>query len=251
MSLKTLRGRFRGVRILLGALLLPAVAIGLGVLIPRPIFVSSPVVADAAPASASPVTRTVLMLSSAIHTDLALPASADLVERFGFMAEDGLDPSQPGVDYIIAGWGGRSFYIETPTWSELKPGPVFKAMTVDRSVMHMGLGGTIDRNHPSVTTLELDEVSFDRLVQSVLASFAMAQDGQRKVVPDAQYGEYDLFYEADGLFNALAGCNVWTGAMLRQAGLKTGWWTPLPLLLTLSLKLHNREQRFDYSPEAR
>ena len=46
------------------------------------------------------------------------------------------------------------------------------------------------------------------------------------------------------MFNALAGCNVWTAASLRQAGLKTGWWTPLPGLLGLSLKLHNPDGVF-------
>lgn len=195
--------------------------------------------------------RTVLVLSSAIHTDLALPASPDVTARFGFMSADGLDPAQPGVEYILAGWGGRSFYIETPTWSDLRPGPVFNALTIDRSVMHMGLAGAIDPDHPAVMAISLDEASFDRLVRSVLASFTVSDDGLRQVVPGAQYGAYDLFYEADGSFNALAGCNVWAARMLRQAGLKTGWWTPLPALLTASLKLHNPAGRSGYSPVAR
>ncbi|MDP2118279.1 MAG: TIGR02117 family protein [Hoeflea sp.] len=214
--------------------------LGLGVLIPRPLFVSSPVAAGAPPPKA---TRTILLLSTEIHTDLALPASPDVAERFSFMAADGLDPSQPGVAYIIAGWGGRSFYIETPTWSDLSPGPVFNALTYDRSVMHMALAGDIDRDHPTVTPVELDEDAFERLMQGVLASFSLDGSGERIVVPGAQYGEYDLFYEAEGLFTALAGCNVWTGATLRQAGLRTGWWTPLPGLLILSLKLHNPDYR--------
>lgn len=195
--------------------------------------------------------RTVLVLSSPIHTDLALPASPDVAARFGFMSADGLDPAQPGVEYILAGWGGRSFYIETPTWSDLRPGPAFNALTIDRSVMHMGLAGAIDPDHPAVMAISLDEASFDRLVRSVLASFTVTDDGRRQVVPGAQYGAYDLFYEADCSFNALAGCNVWTARMLRQAGLKTGWWTLLPALLTASLKLHNPAGRSGYSPVAR
>ncbi|MBU4530667.1 MAG: TIGR02117 family protein [Hoeflea sp.] len=227
-------------RYVLGVVLLSIFALGLGVLIPRPFLASTPGPVAAAAGSPSPEsTRTVLLLSTEIHTDLALPASPDVVARFSFMAADGLDPSQPGVSYIIAGWGGRSFYIETPRWADLKPGPVFNALTYDRSVMHMALGGGIDQNHPTVTEIELDEASFERVLQGVLASFTLDSAGERIVVPGAQYGEYDLFYEAEGLFNALAGCNVWTAATLRQAGLRTGWWTPLPGLLSLSLKLHN------------
>ena len=229
-------------RYVLVAVLLIAVALGLGVLIPRPIITADP--AAAADASPPGSTRTILILSSEIHTDVALPADPDVVQRFGFMAADGLDPAQPGVAHIIAGWGGRSFYIETPTWADLKPGPVFNALTYDRSVMHMALGGAIDRNHHTVTAIELDAAAFERLLQGILASFSTDGSGARIVVPGAQYGEYDLFYEAEGLFNALAGCNVWTAAMLRQAGLTTGWWTPLPGLLGLSLKLHNPDGVF-------
>ena len=230
----------RTVRYGLGALSIAVLALGLGVLIPRPLFESGPGPVRATAATPSTeASRTVLLLSTAIHTDLALPASPDVVERFAFMAADGLDSSQPGVGYIIAGWGGRSFYIETPTWSDLKPGPVFNALTYDRSVMHMALAGAIDLDHPTVTAVELDAAAFEALIQAVLAGFTVDGAGARSVVPDAQYGEYDLFYEAEGLFNALVGCNVWTAATLRQAGLRTGWWTPLPGLLVASLKLHN------------
>ncbi|MGG2475846.1 DUF2459 domain-containing protein, partial [Rhizobium sp. BR5] len=42
------------------------------------------------------------------------------------------------------------------------------------------------------------------------------------------------FFEANGWFNAVAGCNTWSAAMLREAGIRTGWWTPLPPLLRWS-----------------
>jgi hypothetical protein len=47
------------------------------------------------------------------------------------------------------------------------------------------------------------------------------------------------FYEAQGTFNALVGCNVWTATALRSAGLRTGWWNPLPFLLIRSLWYYN------------
>lgn len=242
----------RIVRRLFGVLLIVATCIGLGTLVPRPFVKSLPALAKAGNGSQPPKSaRTVLVLSSDIHTDLALPASPELAARFSFMAADGLDPGQPGVAYIVAGWGGRSFYVETPSWSDLKPGPVFKALSLDRSVMHMGLAGAIDPAHPSVLTIDLDEVEFERLVQSVLASFTLNADGLPALVPGAQYGEYDRFYEAEGWFNALVGCNAWTAGMLRQAGLTTGWWTPMPGLLSASLRLHNPSNRFVYEPAAR
>ncbi|MDF1610030.1 TIGR02117 family protein [Hoeflea sp. YIM 152468] len=215
--------------------------LGLGTAVPRPGAVAGPTASTPASTIAPSVAakRTVLLLSSAIHTDIALPADPDVTARFGFMAADGLDPSQPGVAHIIAGWGGRSFYIETPTWADLKPGPVFSALTLDSSVMHMGLAGPLNPADASVMTLEFDAAAFDRLIDSILASFAVNAEGAPVRIEDAGYGAYDRFYEAKGGFNAFVGCNVWTARMLRQAGLKTGWWTPLPGLLGTSLRVHN------------
>jgi uncharacterized protein (TIGR02117 family) len=237
-------------RYLLAAALPILVSLGLGTIVPRPLSALLPA-ADATDSRGPGNSRTVLLLSSEIHTDLALPITPDVVASFQFMAADGLDPAQPGADYLIAGWGGRSFYIETPTWSDLKPGPVLRALTLDRSVMHVGLAGDIDQSHPTVRTIELDEASFQRLLQSVLASFIRTPDGVPVLVAGASYGDYDRFYEAHGRFNAIVGCNVWTARMLRQAGLATGWWTPLPVLLTTSLGLHNMSNRLGYSAVAR
>lgn len=228
----------RFLRYLAAAAMLVVTSLGLGALVPRP-FVSSPPVALANDAAPGTQPRTVLLLSSAIHTDLALPVDADLAERFAFLASDGLDPSQPGVSYIVAGWGGRSFYIETPTWSDLKPGPVFSALTLDSSVMHVGLAGEIDPAHPSVAAIELDERAFEQLVESILAGFTTGAGGTPIEIPGANYGPFDRFYEAEGWFNVIVGCNLWTARMLRRAGLTTGWWTPLPALLSASLQLHN------------
>ena len=236
-----------------GAVLLAVIATGLGIVVPRPFFVSpgdrpQSVVSDTGSMTGP---RTVLLLSNAIHTDIALPASPDVIRRFGFLAADGLDPAQPGVDYIIVGWGGRSFYIETPTWADLRAAPVLRAFTLDRSVMHVAITGRIDPTDPSVMTLTLDRAAFDGVVEAVLDGFSGDRDAHRKLIAGSGYGAYDRFYEADGWFNAFAGCNTWTAAVLRRGGLKTGWWTPLPGLLTWSLSLHNGDDLVAYSPGER
>jgi len=240
----------RILRYLAGAALFVAILVGLGIVVPRPLF-GSVHGAVAQGAGTDMQMRTVLMLSSPIHTDIAFPADTDVVERFAFLAADGIAPSQAGVEYVVAGWGGRSFYIETPEWSDLKPGPVLSALTLDRSVMHISIAGGIDPDHPSVTAIELDREAFERLVDSVLESFAAGAEGAPKAIADANYGDYDRFYEAKGWFNAIVGCNVWTARMLRQARLTTGWWTPLPVFLNASLRLHNRLTQPGYKPVAR
>jgi hypothetical protein len=41
------------------------------------------------------------------------------------------------------------------------------------------------------------------------------------------YGPDDIFYEANGGYSFILTCNEWTGRALRQAGVRTGLWTPL------------------------
>ena len=220
-------------RLLVWALLLIAAAIVSGTLIPRPFG------AMRSDAIQIPTQR-ILLLSNPIHTDLALPVDAEVLRRFGFLAQDGLPIGDAAARYLVVGWGGRAFYLETPTWSELKFGPAAKALTVDDAVMHVEIGGDIDAGHPEVMPLDIDAARYDALLDAIEASFTRGADGSAEIIAGKSYGTYDRFYEAKGRFNALLGCNTWTAAMLRAGGLRTGLWTPLPKLLVWSLGLHNR-----------
>ena len=210
-------------------------ALAFGVVVPLPI---SPTQTHHITQSDA-VRHQVLIMAGPIHTDIAFPANRDVRDAFGFMAKDGLDPEIDGVKWIIAGWGGREFYINTPTWSDLKPWPVFRALTLDQSVMHVSLAGGIKVGASGVEVVHLSGRQFNNLIDAVKASFSTEPDGKPIVIGGKNYHRFDRFYEANGSFNLLLGCNAWTAKMLRNAGISTGIWTPLPQLLFWSLKLHN------------
>lgn len=185
-----------------------------------------------------PPTREILLLANPIHTDIALPVDDHVRAAFADLIPSGLPVDMPGVEYLIIGWGGRSFYIETPTWSDIRPLPVLKALTIDRSVLHVSIAGAIDESHPSVRPLMISQEGRSRMIAAIRESFV--RDGGLPVpIPGAAYGADDAFFEANGAFNAFVGCNTWTAAVLRAGGVRTGWWTPLPQLLDLSVDLHN------------
>jgi uncharacterized protein (TIGR02117 family) len=209
-----------------GVLTAIVLALVLGSVIPRSGWVD----ASAAPTD----TREVLLLSNPIHTDIALPLDDEVRAAFADLIPFGLPIGMPGVDYLVFGWGGRSFYIETPTWGDLKPLPVLRALTLDRSVMHVQVAGPIDPGHPAVRMLTVSAEGRRQMIAAIRESFERA-NGVPVVIEGAAYGLDDVFFEARGGFNALAGCNTWTAAMLRRGGLTTGWWTPLPQLLDWSL----------------
>lgn len=201
-----------------------------GTVVPRPL--TSP--AEASVGGESQI----LLLANPIHTDIALPVDDEVRAAFADLVPSGLPVDMPGVEYLIIGWGGRSFYIETPTWGDIRPLPVLKALTIDRSVLHVSVAGPIDTGHPTVRPLVVTQEGRKRMIAAIRDSF-IRDGGLPVAIPGAAYGFDDAFFEAKGAFNAFLGCNTWTAAVLRAGGVRTGWWTPLPQLLDLSIDLHH------------
>jgi len=218
-------------RRLVVALLLLALAPFAGAIVPRPLLASA--------AAGREAPRRILVLSNPIHTDIAFPADPDVIERLGFLSSSGLPLSDPAVKWLVVGWGGRAFYLETPTWSELKPGPVLRALTADSSAMHVAIAGEIDQATEGVIPIDLSEAAFADMISASLDGFARDARGEPLLIEGRSYGPYDRFYEGMGTFNAIVGCNTWTSAVLRRAGLRTGWWNPLPQSLVWSLRTFN------------
>lgn len=208
----------------------------LGTVVPRPFF--------ARYGGDGEKSREILLLSNPIHTDIALLVDDDLRRDFSEFQEGGIAVNHPAAAYLVFGWGGRSFYTETPTWADLKPMPVLRSLTLDRSVMHVDVKGDFPVDLAGVERLRISEAGYQRLVAAIRASFLRDDDGggigdRVRLIPGVSYGLTDAFFEAHGRFNALAGCNTWSAAMLREAGVRTGWWTPLPPFLRWSVALHN------------
>jgi uncharacterized protein (TIGR02117 family) len=211
--------------------ILAAVAVLLvaGTLVPRPLF-GDP--------ESGPANRRILVISNPIHTDIAIPLDPDVLARFDPLVRTGIKAYLPGAIYLVFGWGSRAFYIETPTWADLKAAPLLSALTLDASVMHVAVAGAIDEARHPVRGFDVTGTEFQRLLDFIEGSFQTGPNGPIWIA-DTAYGELDGFFEANGQFTAILGCNTWTAAALREAGLRTGWWNPLAQTLALSLDLHN------------
>lgn len=203
-----------------------------GALVPRPLTIAS------AAGSSGGLPRTILVVSNPIHTDLALPVDAETLAAFPFLEQDGFPVRNPLARWILIGWGGRSFYLETPHWSDLKPMPVLRSFTLDQSVLHIELLGAINDQDPAVRKVNVTAAGYRAMLSAIGESFQRAA-GVPEIIPNQSYNGADRFYEARGSFNAFAGCNTWTAAMLRQAGLRTGLWNPLPVSLIWSISRFN------------
>lgn len=158
-----------------------------------------------------------------IHTDIVMPKVAAGIDwRRLARAGDLADPRYAGFDHVAIGWGEHAFFLDTPTWADVRPRIILAAaIGSDRTLLHV--------EHVPRPTVGSD-VRMIRLTPGQyrrLAAFVMAS-----VKPGGRhypgYAASDAFYEARGHYDALRTCNAWTGDALRHAGVRVGAWTPFP-----------------------
>jgi len=164
---------------------------------------------------------TVFVETNGVHTGIVVPKVAAGIDWRRIADPAHLrDPRYGGYDHLSFGWGERAFYLETPTWWDVKPTTVLAAaFGSDRTLVHVD---HVPRPRPAsdVRPIVLTPDQYRRLAAHIAASFA---PGARHL---PGYGAFDVFYEARGRYSALSTCNAWTGRGLRRAGVRTGAWTP-------------------------
>lgn len=172
----------------------------------------------------------IYVIDNGIHTDLVVPVAAVGVDWRGLArAEDIADPRYAGHRWLSVGWGDRDFYVNTPSWSRVRPLTVLcAAIGSGASVLHVE-----HLPEPAaaagVYPVMLTPAEYRRLAGFVRASFA-APGG--RVASQHGYGAHDAFYAARGRYSAVRTCNSWTGEALRHAGVRVGRWTPFPASVT-------------------
>lgn len=165
---------------------------------------------------------TVWVENNGIHTDLVMPKRAAGVDwRFVFKADAIGNPRFAGSEFVAVGWGERRFFLETPTWWDVRAETVVAAALGSNEtvlpVKHIARPVEGER----VQRVVLREAEYRRLAEFVRASLVEGR-------PVRGYADYDAFYPARRRYDALRTCNTWTGRALRVAGVRVGRWTPFP-----------------------
>ena len=166
--------------------------------------------------------------SNGIHTGLVLPVTAEGIDwRDLLRPEDVRDPRYAAYSHVSIGWGERTFYLETPTWADVRLKTVAAAaIGSDRTVMHVD-HVPAPRVDEDARAIVLRPEEYRRLAEFIRASFR--QEGGQRPVHQYGYADYDVFYDANGRYSAITTCNSWTGNALRYAGVRIGAWTPFPV----------------------
>ena len=62
----------------------------------------------------------IFIKSNGVHTDVVLPIKSDMINWFDFFNYEDTLSQRDDFLYISIGWGDKGFYLDTPTWAELK-----------------------------------------------------------------------------------------------------------------------------------
>jgi uncharacterized protein (TIGR02117 family) len=176
-----------------------------------------------APAPGAAGVVTIWVESNGVHTGIVVPKVAAGVDWRGLARPEHLaDPRYARHDHLSFGWGERAFYLETPTWAEVKPATVLAAAVGSRRTLVHVDHVPQPRVGVDVRRIVVTEEQYRRLAAFIAASVAPGARAYQG------YYAYDTFYDGTGRYSAARTCNAWTGAALAHAGVRVGWWTPLP-----------------------
>lgn len=172
-------------------------------------------------------TYTVYLLSNGVHMDIVLPVRNGLKDWTKELSFSHTRSKDSLAQYVGFGWGDKGFYLETPTWADLKASTAFKAMfALSTSAMHV----TYHREMATGSLcrkIKLNAEQYQQLVAYIGNSFQRSPQGSFMYIPGHWYGEYDGFYEAKGTYSLFHTCNTWANNGLKAAHLKACLWTPL------------------------
>ncbi|QNH61175.1 TIGR02117 family protein [Hymenobacter sediminicola] len=166
------------------------------------------------------------VLSNGVHTDIVVPvrnAQMDWTQLVRYTDTPAADSS---MRYVGFGWGDKGFYLDTPTWAELKPSTAFKAMFwLGESAMH-----TTFHNQPvegsDCVKIYLSPAQYSQLIEFIRNSFDYDVQGRVEHIQGHSYGQHDAFYEAKRTYNLFYTCNSWANEALKAAGQRAAFWTP-------------------------
>lgn len=169
-----------------------------------------------------------------VHADLVLPVEAAGVDWRAVFLPQNFTGSVEGLTHLNLGWGSRDFYINTPTWADVKVSRAVKSVLWDDTVIRADY-----RLQPTLgedcAEWRIDDATYQRLAAHVLESLRLSQDLPVRAGPG--YGERDAFFVANGEYTIIDTCNQWTGEALRLAGAPVAPWTPFSFLVLWNMPM--------------
>ncbi len=169
----------------------------------------------------------IYILTNGVHTDLVVPIKNDEMDWGKELPFENTISRRSDFNYLSVGWGDKGFYLDTPTWAELKVSTALKAaFWMSESAMHCTYYFEMTEGKDCKKLL-LTKKQYQNLVKYIRDKFDRDANGNVIFIEtDAVYGIHDAFYDAKGKYSFLDTCNSWANEGLKAAGQKAALWTP-------------------------
>lgn len=166
------------------------------------------------------------IISNGVHTDIVVPVKTQYYNWSNEIPASNTIGKDSTAKWLAFGWGDKGFYLQTPTWSDLKFSVAFKAACgLSSSAMHCSYIKKIKETE-NCKKLTLSKAQYLRLVNFINKRLQKDDNQKNKlIITTAQYGSNDAFYEANGAYNLFYTCNTWTNEALKACGQKAAIWT--------------------------
>jgi uncharacterized protein (TIGR02117 family) len=169
----------------------------------------------------------IYILTNGVHTDIVMPVKTELIDWSEQLKFEHIRSKQTDYRFIAMGWGDKGFYLDTPTWAELKFRTAYRAaFGLSTAAIHATYYRQMKEGADCVK-IDISKAQYQRLIDYINKDFIRNKQGEPIFIPtDAVYGDSDAFYDASGSYSLFNTCNSWTNRALKACGQKASWWTP-------------------------
>ena len=165
--------------------------------------------------------------SNAVHADIIVPKSNEVFDWTEAFADANFLGDISQESHVAIGWGDRGFFLETPTWDDLKLSTATNALLLPSDTcVHVSF--TRPEFYPNATPVTVSMEQYEQLVEFINETFKMNASGNRSQIEGYAYSRTDAFFDAHGRYHIFNTCNSWAGRALKRAGVRTPWSSPLP-----------------------
>ncbi len=170
---------------------------------------------------------TMYIMSNGVHTDVVLPVKTSRINWHTLFSPLNTRSKDTSCSYIAIGWGDKGFYLNTPTWGDLTFKTAFNAVFgLSTTALHVTYHDTLVEGE-TCRKVSISKSDYEKLIAYIMGSLQWDENMKPiNIVTDANYNNYDAFYEAVGSYSMFHTCNTWTNNALKTTGLPAAWWTP-------------------------
>ena len=163
--------------------------------------------------------------SSRIHVNYVFPIAHPLMDWRTLFPFEHFPAVDSSYTHIAISYGDLEFFYATPGWEGLSVGSVASAVLwPSRPALHVEYLRDVPNEVLQYQQLPLRTEEYQSLIDYLRQTIAVARPAAD---PRGGYRTTDNFFPVPGSYHAFNTCNNWINRGLKQAGVKTGVWSPL------------------------